>query len=91
MLLNDYIDCVLYGREIIDAIVMDRRRLNDDDSTWAVNTSKLVKRQLDVIYRGRERVWIKSGFEAGDQLLMSQLDTPVIGLPLRVQARGDKP
>ncbi|AHK17646.1 MULTISPECIES: efflux RND transporter periplasmic adaptor subunit [Thalassolituus] len=91
VLLNDYIDCVLYGREIIDAIVMDRRRLNDDDSTWAVNTSKLVKRQLDVIYRGRERVWIKSGFEAGDQLLMSQLDTPVIGLPLRVQARGDKP
>lgn len=85
VLVNDYVDVRLPGREI-QAYVLDSQLLNDDGSVWVVNDSKLYRRQPQVIFRGREKVWIGSGFVDGDQLLLSRLDSVTDGMPVRTSA-----
>ena len=59
------------------------------DGLWAsVGVRATVAIPVEVIYAGREDVWINTGFEEGDQLLLSQVDSAVPGMAVRVAATG---
>ena len=88
VLVNDYVQVRLYGREIQNAFVVPRRLLTTGGEEWVVNAGKLALRPVEVIYAGREDVWINTGFEEGDQLLLSQVDSAVPGMAVRVAATG---
>ncbi len=83
ILMGDYVDVRLFGREILNAYEISSQYLIDENSVWVVNDKKLYKRQLNVTYQGREHVWVNSGFQAGDQLLVSKLGTITEGTPVR--------
>ena len=84
ILVNDYVQVRLSGREITGAYVVPRRYLNSDNSVWVVNDSALALRSVIPVYAGRDNVWVESGFEEGDQLLESQVETAVDGMKVRV-------
>lgn len=81
---NDFLSVRLTGVAIPDATVIGVEHLSADNQVWVVNSDQLARRQLQVAYRGRTRAWIQSGFEAGDQLLVSRIDGATPGLPVRV-------
>ncbi len=89
ILVNDYVQVRLSGREIKDTYVVPRRYLNSDNTVWVVNDSALALRSVKPVYAGRDNVWIESGFEEGDMLLESQIDTAVDGMKVRVAASGE--
>ncbi|WP_430462794.1 efflux RND transporter periplasmic adaptor subunit [Thalassolituus sp. LLYu03] len=88
VLVNDYVDVRLPGRSIA-ATVIESRLLNDDGSVWVVNDSKLYRRQPEVIFRGREKVWLGSGLQDGDQLLLNRIDSVTEGLLVRTRGSAD--
>lgn len=88
VLVNDYVQVRLFGREIQEAYVVPRRLVSSTGEVWVVNSGKLALRPVEVIYAGREDVWINTGFEEGDQLLLSQVDSAVPGMAVRVAATG---
>lgn len=85
VLAGDYAEVALPGREFPDAVVIASRYLQADGGVWVVNNGQLQRRTPEVLFRGREQVWLGAGFEAADQLLQSRLDAPVPGMPVRVQ------
>lgn len=86
VLVNDYVQVRLFGREIQEAYVVPRRLVSSTGEVWVVNSGKLALRPVEVVYAGREDAWISSGFEDGDQLLLSQVDSAVPGMAVRVAA-----
>lgn len=83
LLLNDFVTVTLAGRSLDSTVVVPMRQLEDDDSIWVVNNRALTRRQLTVLYRGRQNAWVSDGFQAGDQLLTNRIDGAVEGLPVR--------
>jgi RND family efflux transporter MFP subunit len=81
---NDFLSVQLTGVAIPDATVIAVEYLNADNQVWVVNSGQLSLRQLQVVYRGRTQAWVQSGFEPGDQLLVSRIDGATPGLPVRV-------
>jgi RND family efflux transporter MFP subunit len=86
ILIGDYLDVRLFANTLPNSYKISSQYLVDDDSVWVVNQQKLYKRTLDVIFHGREFVWVNSGFEAGDALLTSKLGTITEGTPVRFRA-----
>lgn len=92
VLVNDYVDVQLPGREM-NATVVETRLLNDDGSLWVVNNSSLLRRTPQVLLRGREKAWLGDGLQAGDQLLLNRIDSATSGMPVRVKqdSAGEQP
>lgn len=84
LLANDYVQVRLAGHEIRDAWVVPRRVLTTEGAIWVVHNGELALRQVSVRYAGRDQVWISAGFQPGDRLLLSQVDTAVDGMKVRV-------
>lgn len=84
VLVNDYVNVTLFGQELNNAYVVPRQYLNDDNSVWVVFDNTLQRRDVEVIYMGRNNVWISSGFKPGDLLLTSQIDAATEGMLVRV-------
>lgn len=85
VLINDFVSVELKGRVFADHYRIPRRWLVDQQTVWVVNQDRLYQRQLTLSYIGRDFAWAKSGFESGDQLLVSQLDARLEGMPVRTR------
>jgi len=90
ILVNDYVDVTLPGREL-NAYVIAARLLDEHDYVWVVNNNHLYRRTPDVLFEGREKIWLQEGFKDDDQLLQDRIDTATDGMQVRVSpASGDK-
>lgn len=83
ILIGDYLDVRLFSHALPNSYKISSQYLIDDNSVWVVNDKKLYKRTLDIVYRGRQYVWVNSGFETGDALLTSKLGTITEGTAVR--------
>jgi multidrug efflux pump subunit AcrA (membrane-fusion protein) len=82
ILIGDYVDVRLFAKTLPNSYKISSQYLIGD-SVWVVNEQKLYKRTLDILFKGREFVWVDSGFEEGDALLTSKLGTITEGTPVR--------
>ena len=85
VLLGDYLDVTLTGQVPDQQYVIATSLLSDNEEVWVVNNHTLQKRTLSVVYKGREKTWVKSGFEAGDTLLTSNIRSVTPGTKVRVK------
>ncbi|MAD45874.1 MAG: hypothetical protein CMI02_06945 [Oceanospirillaceae bacterium] len=83
VLVNDYVDVQLPGREV-EAYVVASRLLDEDGVVWVVNDHRLRRREPQVMFRGRQNVWLKGGFKAGDAVLKNRIDTATDGMKVRL-------
>ena len=84
VLVNDFVNVQLSGRELEETFVIPRRTLNEGDTVWVINNNTLALRKVTTEYVGRDNVWVRDGFKAGDRLLLSQVDAAVEGMKVRV-------
>jgi RND family efflux transporter MFP subunit len=85
ILIGDYVDVRLFANTLPNSYKISSQYLIGD-SVWVVNEQKLYKRTLDILFKGREFVWVDSGFKEGDALLTSKLGTVTEGTPVRFSA-----
>jgi RND family efflux transporter MFP subunit len=85
ILIGDYLDVRLFANTLPNSYKISSQYLIGD-SAWVVNEKKLYKRTLNILFKGREFVWVDSGFEEGDALLTSKLGTITEGTPVRFSA-----
>ncbi len=68
--INDFLSIELQGKAINDAWVVKSNLLQADNSIWVVDSNNTMqKRAVDVLYKGRDFVYIKADFSAGDRAL----------------------
>jgi hypothetical protein len=59
--------------------------LHDNSKIWVAGISdKLEIRHVEVAWRGLDTVFIGKGVDPGDRLIVSDISTPLDGMPLKV-------
>ncbi|HKJ76252.1 MAG TPA: efflux RND transporter periplasmic adaptor subunit [Gammaproteobacteria bacterium] len=83
LLVNDYVEATLAGRTLEGVVALDRALLRGGDRVWILEDGKLVIREVEVAFRGPSKVLIAAGVEDGDEVVATELATPVPGMALR--------
>ena len=89
LLIRSYVNVVIEGAELANVVAMQRSALRDGDQVWIMgNDGKLAFREPVITWRNRDTVLIRSGIEAGERLVVSDLPAPVEGMTLRLGDDG---
>lgn len=85
-----FIEAMIEGRHFDNVIPVPRRALRNSDQVWVVdNDNRLERRSVDVIYKGKESIYVRSGLQSGDRVVLSQLDIAVEGMQVRPALEPD--
>lgn len=84
LLIGSYVRLEVLGREMTDVVTLPREQLRDGRFVWVMNDrNRLEIRPVEITYGTRENVFIADGLRKGEQIVTTDLSTPVEGMPLR--------
>ena len=85
-----YVDAEIEGRPIIDAVQIMAEGLRAGGEVFVLDGEGLLDvRKVEVVYRNRSTVFLSSGVEAGDLIIVSAIRNPVRGMRLQaIDAAG---
>lgn len=91
LMIDDYVYADIAGRELADVIELPRAALQDGDTVWVNTDNTLDIRHVTLAWKSGDTVYLRSGVQPGEQVVMSSLSTPVQGMPLKTaEAALDK-
>lgn len=86
LLIDAYVQVEIAGRRLPDVVALARSELRAGNSVWLMTAAGALEiRPVDVVFRGRQQVLVRSGLASGERVVVSDLPTPVAGMPLRVE------
>lgn len=85
LLLGEYIQAQIVGKSLTDVVALPRSVVHNGNQVWLAVDGQLQIREVEIVWRTAEQLFIGAGLEAGEQVIVSQLPTPVAGLPLRIE------
>ena len=77
----------LWGQEYSGVFVLPRKALHLEEGrwiVWVVEEGRLARREVEVLYFGREEALLRQGLKAGDQVVLSRLAGPFPGMKVRI-------
>lgn len=84
VMVNDYLRVRIEGRPLDQVVTLERRLLRDGDQVWIMAPDDTLEiRPVEVVFRGRDKVFIQSGIDSRDRVITADMSTPVAGTPLR--------
>ncbi|MCC9642863.1 efflux RND transporter periplasmic adaptor subunit [Rhodopirellula sp. JC740] len=83
LILDTLIETRIEGRMIEDVVRLPREFVRDKDTVWVMKDEKLEIRDTEVIFRDAEYAYIRSGVDAGDEIVTTTLATVATGVGLR--------
>jgi hypothetical protein len=85
LLVGAFVNVMIDAGSIDDVVEVPRKSVRDGDQVYVFGKErKLEIRKIQVVWRNSDSVLVKSGLEAGDQVIVSRMSTPVEGMLLRV-------
>lgn len=80
-----FVDAEIQGRPLVDAIQIAAEGLRAGNEVFVLDGEGLLDiRSVEVVHRNRDVVLVRSGVEAGDQVIVSAIRNPVRGM--RIEA-----
>ena len=89
IMLDDYVHVEIQGRSLTSVIDLPRASLRDGETVWVYKDGALDIRPVDITWKQDNRIFVRSGLESGEQIITSDLPTPVQGMKISV-ANGTK-
>ncbi len=92
-LLNDllpgmFVNVQILGEELSDIISVPRGAIHDNDTIWVIDDeNRLHIREVDILRRERDEVLIRSGLEANEKIVLTNLSGAAEGMLLRPKMR----
>ncbi len=84
LLLGSYVRAELEGITIDSAVGIDRANLHEGNTVWLMREDNTLEiREVEVVFRDRDKVIVTAGIEEGDRLITSTLVSPIAGIPLQ--------
>ena len=85
LLIGEYVRAEIEGRQLDNVYRIPRAALRDNTRIWIASSDNTLKiRDVDVLWRDAQTVLFRDGLEPGDRLIVSELPTPVDGMPLQI-------
>ncbi len=73
----------IVARQVPNAVVIPRTALQQDQTVFVAANNALVIRPVEVLHIQKDRAVITAGLSAGEQLVVSPITAPVVGMKLR--------
>lgn len=92
-LLNDllpgmFVNVQILGEELSDIISVPRGAIHDNDTIWVIDDeNRLHIREVDILRRERDEVLIRSGLDANEKIVLTNLSGAAEGMLLRPKMR----
>ena len=92
-LLNDllpgmFVNVQILGEELSDIISVPRGAMHDNDTIWVIDDeNRLHIREVEILRRERDEVLIRSGLEANEKIVLTNLSGAAEGMLLRPKMR----
>jgi RND family efflux transporter MFP subunit len=85
LLMGSYISAEIEGRTLSDVFPVRRSHLRDNDTVWIMDDDGLLEiRQVQIVFRGPDRVYVTEGLVENEKLVVTDIAAPVAGMLLRV-------
>lgn len=84
LMLDDYVSVKIHGKTLVSVIELPRSALRDGNTVWVFNGKALEIRNVVLAWKQEDRVFVRSGLETGEKVIVSDLSTPVQGMRLMV-------
>ncbi len=84
LIIDDYVFVDITGRQLSGMIELPRSSLQDGDTVWVCDNNLLDIRSVALAWKSADKVYIKSGLMAGEQVVVSDMANPVQGMPLEI-------
>jgi len=86
LLLGDYVRVKIAGIEMPHVAALDRTLVREGHNVWVMTPEKKLEiRPVQIVFRGRERLFIRDSLKTGEWLVTTDLASPVAGMPLRTR------
>ena len=85
LLIGEYVRLEIEGRQLDDVYRIPRTALRENSRIWVASSEDTLKiRDVDVLWRDAQTVLFRDGLQPGDRLIVSELPTPVDGMPVQI-------
>lgn len=84
LMIGSFVEARIQANELSDVIRLNRDYVRQNDTVWVMEDNTLQIRDLDILFRDSEYVYITNGLEDGDQVVITNLSTVVEGSRLRL-------
>lgn len=91
LLLGSFVRAEIAGTELAGVVPIKRNHLREGDSIWLLSDDQTLEiRQVDIVAKTSEQIFIGSGLADGEKLIVSDLTAPVAGIPIKLLPEGKK-
>jgi len=87
---NTFVDVKIFGKTLDGVMPIPRHALREGGTVWVFADGVLRLRPVEVARADRERAYISSGLEDGDQVIVSSLDAITDGMKVRATDIGEQ-
>jgi RND family efflux transporter MFP subunit len=83
--IGTYVNARIQGRLLKDVVVLPRYTLQANNLIWTVDAEgRLLPKKVEVLTINGDDVYISSGLENGDRVVLTRLENPLNGSPVQV-------
>lgn len=88
LVLGAFMEAKIQARAIKDVVRLHQDYLRNNDTVWVMDDGKLSIREVTIVFRDRDYVYISEGLEADARVVTTNLSTVVEGVPLRLKEQS---
>ncbi len=80
-----FIEAMIEGKQVDDVVVLPRSALRKDDEVWVVSDdSKILIKDVSVLYRGKNKAYINAGLESDEHVVITPLNVVIEGMEVKI-------
>jgi len=84
MLIGSYVRVEIEGNAVASAAAIEREFIRNGNSVWVMTAEgNLAIRPVEIAFRGADRLLVTGGITSGEQLITTDIATPVAGMALK--------
>ncbi|THB78216.1 MAG: efflux RND transporter periplasmic adaptor subunit [Desulfobacteraceae bacterium] len=83
LMLNDYVHVDIFGRSLKDVYALPRLALREGDTVWVYQNGLLDIRNVSIRFKEKQTLYVSTGLNPGDEIVITDLPIPVSGMALR--------
>ncbi|MBU1168637.1 MAG: efflux RND transporter periplasmic adaptor subunit [Proteobacteria bacterium] len=89
LLLGDYVNLRIDGGTVNDIIALPRSAIHEDNQVWVLENERLFIRKIQISWSDDTDVFVNSGIEQGDFIIISNLSGVIDGMSVRSNTKPD--
>jgi hypothetical protein len=92
LLLDAYVRVEMAGIEVKSVAALPRRYVRDGNTVWVMTADKKLEiRPVEIVYRGRENLFVRDSLKTGERIVTTDIAAPVPGMSLRTDEDNQQP